>query len=429
MSNLNRNSYVRVDSCDIPIGEPIGSSIYSESGQLLLMQGQTIVSERQQLRLIKNGYIDPYEAKGLAQAKNKSKQLLKKHLSDLVRDNLLSAKRAKELQSEIWFSYKADDIITSGSSSAIASDNLIEVKNTLVNNLQYSFNLLTNNEYIKFRFAVVSLALNIQIQCSIHSDGLLGAIQIDRELGYSLITSIKRAVISELVGKRAGLDELERIPMICGALTCDMGYVETQNELANQSTPVTDEQRKKIKAHPIISEEKLLKAGVDSPVWLEVVRHHHERYDGSGYPDLLCRDEISMPANITALADAYSAMLTQTSFRGSITCNQALKSLFAERDKSFGRQMVSLFIKVMGHYPIGSLVRLKNKEIAVVISNTASSQAPNVLALVRPDGSFYLNKEHRDTRTPEYKVIGAVPFDEYNILQNNLEKLWGGYFQ
>lgn len=427
MSPVHSIKYHKVTNFDVQIGQPIKHSIYSGDGKLLLKQGQNIVSERQQSVLLENGFVDPYEPASNSQGKNQSKRMLRKYLEELLAENSLSKRRLREIQLSIWNSNQDDDILITGPDSAPHEDNLVELKEALLNSLLYAFNFLNKNAPVKFKFSIMSLALAIQFRCTTSPEGLFGAIQVDRELGYCLTTSLRRAVICELLAKHAGLNEIDRLPLICGALTCDMGFVDTQNELARQTEPLTDEQQVIIENHPIKSEKILRDAGIDDSVWLDVVRHHHERHDGSGYPDALSKDEISLPARITAIADTFSAMLTTTSYRSTITSNGVIKFLYSERNKLFDSKTVNLFIKVVGLYPPGSLVKLKNNEIGVVIGKTKGVQTPKVLTLIKSDGTLTINLLESNADDPDCKIITALPLNKYNILEQQLEKIWGGF--
>lgn len=134
-----------------------------------------------------------------------------------------------------------------------------------------------------------------------------------------------------------------------------------------------------------------------------------------------------MTTEITAIADAYSAMLKQTLFRNKRTGNKALKLLYAERNKLFNSNTVDLFIKAIGVYPPGTLVKLKNNEIGVVVKRTKNIQTPIVLTLMKPDGSLELTRIERESSHQNYKIIAVLPSNTYNLLQEQLQKVWGGY--
>src|SRR5690606_32439711 len=130
---------------------------------------------------------------------------------------------------------------------------------------------------------------------------------------------------------------------------------------------------------------ELLRAKNFSEEVIKVAREHHERCDGSGYPDGKRGKEISFKARILAVTDVYDACISFRPYRAQMTPQQALEQLLAEKEK-YDPVVLNAFISVMAIYPIGSLVVLNSGEVAKVIR--VSKNNP-----FRPEVRIYFDRE------------------------------------
>ena len=188
---------------------------------------------------------------------------------------------------------------------------------------------------------------------------------------------------------------------------------------------VTELVRLAPKISPFLQESLLQLAGIIDKAWLEIVRHHHERLDGSGYPDGLIGDAISIPIRLVSLADIYSAMILPRKNRNGLHIRTALCEIFSQRGKLIDPQLVRIFIKEIGcYYPTGAFVRLVNKEIAVVVQqNKEQPERPVVHSIFNSQGIMYEKPLRRDTRhnRESYAIISIVP---QPLLDIKLPYLW-----
>jgi HD-GYP domain-containing protein (c-di-GMP phosphodiesterase class II) len=100
---------------------------------------------------------------------------------------------------------------------------------------------------------------------------------------------------------------------------------------------------------------------------LDIVQHHHEAYDGSGYPEGLDNTRISKYASIVSIADYYDALTTVRSYKKKISPPEAVSIINATANIKFDRRVVFHFIKVLGIYPVGRIVKLASGRIAMVV--------------------------------------------------------------
>ena len=148
-------------------------------------------------------------------------------------------------------------------------------------------------------------------------------------------------------------EEIQRIQF--GAFLHDIGKVHTQDEVLHKPGALTDEEWRMVKAHPVRGAEmirgvKFLERVVD------MVRHHHERVDGRGYPDGLKGDEISTAAKIVNVADAFDAMTTDRPYRAGMTVEQAIAQMQEKSGSQFAAEIVEVLVKAVrgGRFTIGS---------------------------------------------------------------------------
>lgn len=126
----------------------------------------------------------------------------------------------------------------------------------------------------------------------------------------------------------------------------DIGKLVIHEEILNKKGELSDEEWNIIKEHPIIGEEVLKPVYMDDDM-LAIVRSHHERYDGKGYPDKAKGDDINMFAQIIAVADAYDAMTSYRPYRSTLTKEEAIEELKKNCGTQFNSKVVKAFLKVL----------------------------------------------------------------------------------
>ena len=158
-----------------------------------------------------------------------------------------------------------------------------------------------------------------------------------------------------LLGNELNLDEYELKILKIGGLLHDIGNLFIPEEILNKNSKLTNEEYEIIKKHPMIG-ELLLPTNISKEI-KEIVRNHHERIDGNGYPDGLKNNEISYYIKIISIADAFDAMISKRSYNNVKTIDEALNELYRcsipmtnEKTKSmqqFDTNLVNIFIKAI----------------------------------------------------------------------------------
>ena len=169
----------------------------------------------------------------------------------------------------------------------------------------------------------------------------------DHEGGTQRVIACAQALGSEL-----GLpDEALRL-LGQAAMLRDVGKIGLPDALLNKSGMLSDQEKKRMQRHTVMG-ESIMAPLRSTAALLPIIRHHHERVDGKGYPDGLSGDQIPLGARIVAIADAYNAMLSSRSYRPSFTPEKALQTLQAGAGRQWDAHLVNLFITWAARQSLG----------------------------------------------------------------------------
>jgi len=152
-----------------------------------------------------------------------------------------------------------------------------------------------------------------------------------------------------------------------GALLHDIGKMKVSQELLNKPSKLTDDEFAQMKMHAVYSGELLTETGGFSQKAIDVASQHHERFDGTGYPKKLKGSEISQGGQMSAIVDVYDAITSDRCYHEGMDPVEALKKIFEWSKFHFDPKLVQYYIRSVGIYPIGTLVRLESDHLAVVL--------------------------------------------------------------
>jgi len=154
-------------------------------------------------------------------------------------------------------------------------------------------------------------------------------------------------VISCFLGKKLGLKRHAREVLHWASLFHDVGKISVPDAILNKPGTLTDEEFAVIKRHPVVGSEVLSHIEQLHEA-LPAIRHHHERIDGSGYPDGLKGDEVPLAARIIAVADVYDALTSTRSYRPAMPVSKALEIMRQEEGRHFDPRVLRLFLEKHG---------------------------------------------------------------------------------
>jgi putative two-component system response regulator len=148
---------------------------------------------------------------------------------------------------------------------------------------------------------------------------------------------------AEEIGKRMGMDGEALVALRYGALLHDVGKVGVDEIIIRKGGPLTPAEYRVMQQHPVIGERIVQPLRFASGVG-PIVRHHHERWDGRGYPDGLAGEAIPLGARIVAVADAFDAMTTQRPYNCALGIDEAIERLRSGAGVYWDPQVVAVFL-------------------------------------------------------------------------------------
>ncbi|MDE2092114.1 MAG: DUF3391 domain-containing protein [Gammaproteobacteria bacterium] len=168
-----------------------------------------------------------------------------------------------------------------------------------------------------------------------------------------------------------------------GAMLHDIGMSRIPKQIRDKPGKLSPEEYKLIKLHPGYAADRIaLNPGID-PRIIEIVRHHHERLDGSGYPDGLKDEMIPDYVQLVSICDVYDSYITDQCYRRKFTSSAAVARITRRASKDFSKELIESFIRWIGIYPLGSLVYLRNKSLAIIVASDEKKRLQPTVLLVR----------------------------------------------
>lgn len=214
-------------------------------------------------------------------------------------------------------------------------------------------------------------------------DALIWLSKLKRSDNYSYDHALDVSVHLMAFGRHLGfpLDQLNMLGV--AGLLQDVGKARVPLGLLQQSNPLTSAERAVLRRHVEYSTQILSAEPAISPDVLRIVARHHERYDGSGYPQRLAGKDIGLFAEMSGLVDTYCAMSYDRPYRRGLDNQKVLHKLYGSRGKRFSEPLIIEFIQCIGLYPVGTLVEMRGGEVAVVVEqNRVRRLKPRVLVLL-----------------------------------------------
>jgi HD-GYP domain-containing protein (c-di-GMP phosphodiesterase class II) len=229
------------------------------------------------------------------------------------------------------------------------------------------------------------------------------AIQKIKQFDRSLTShALDTCILSLVVAIENGLDQPTQEQVGMGALLHDAGYVRLPRNLVRKREECSGQDKTLLEQHcklgvALLSEHPDMHEDV-----LRIVREHHERADGSGFPAGLGNDRISRLAQIVGIVNFYDGMVSRHGVHPAMIPHDAVRHLFLAGERGhFEKSLVELMIRSIGVYPVGSLVRLNTGEQAVVVGvNPQQRLKPVVKVTTDPQGGSYTTPIEVDLAAP-----------------------------
>lgn len=236
-----------------------------------------------------------------------------------------------------------------------------------------------------------------------NQDAMTWLALIKRTDDYTYGHSVSCAIYAIAFGRHLGLPKEDLKTLGLGGMLLDVGKTRMPKGLLAKPAKLTDEEFALMRTHVGLGEQ-ILGTELDPRV-LQMVRHHHERYDGSGYPDGLEGPGIPVFARIAGIVDCYDALITPRAYAPAVSAFDAMRELHKAAGREFQAEMVEQFIQAIGMFPNGALVELSTGEVGVVVEqNRARRLRPKIVVILDRD-----KQALAEPRTLDLNVYPAEP--------------------
>ena len=244
---------------------------------------------------------------------------------------------------------------------------------------------------------------------------------------YTYMHSVAVCAMMVALSRQLSLDEAQTRSAGLSGLLHDLGKAVMPMAVLNKPGKLTEAEFTIIKSHPVEGHKMLLRGESVDPMVLDVCLHHHEKTDGSGYPKGLKGDEISLFAKMGAVCDVYDAITSNRPYKSGWDPAESLRKMAEWANGHFDPKVFQAFVKSMGIYPVGSLVRLTSGRIGVVIEQTGKSlTTPSVKVFFSTKSNMRIVPQVIDLSRSDIteKIAGREDPEKWRF--PDLNELWSG---
>ncbi len=270
----------------------------------------------------------------------------------------------------------------------------------------------------------VALVEDISASVLRHPDAFISLIRLKSADQYTYLHSVAVCALMIAVARQLGLEEAQVREAGVAGLLHDLGKVALPDEILNKPGRLSEAEFAIVRGHPAAGAEILRRGGQVGEAAIDVCLHHHEKIDGSGYPHALAGEDISLMARIGAVCDVYDAISSNRVYKAGWAPAESIRKM-AEWRGHFDQRVFQAFVKSVGIYPTGSLVRLHSGRLGVVLEQGAQSLlTPQVKVFFSTRSMTPVVQQVIDLARSDDRILGWEDPAKWGF--RNLEELWAG---
>lgn len=214
-------------------------------------------------------------------------------------------------------------------------------------------------------------------------DACVWVTRLKQHDSYTYKHALSASIWAVSLGREIGLRRHDLRALAMGCMLMDVGKLRVNPKLLQASRQLAADEAQQVSEHVGHGLDILEECGILNQDVIDIVAHHHERHDGSGYPRGLSGNQIPPFARIAAIVDTYDAITSNREHAPAISPTDAIKVLYQARDEDFQAELVESFIKAIGLYPAGTLVELTSGEVGVVVAEYRTRRLrPKIMVLL-----------------------------------------------
>ena len=235
---------------------------------------------------------------------------------------------------------------------------------------------------------IASVVKDIAATLDHNSAAFSSVTRLKEKDGYTYTHSIAVCALMITLGRANGATPREVSDLGIAGMLHDIGKLSIDSAILNKAGALDNEERAMIRLHPEMGHRLLATDPQVPSVALDVCLHHHERLDGTGYPFGLQGDQLTTAARVAVICDIYDAMTSNRPYKKGKNPTDAITELETMHDV-IDQELLVKFMRGIGVYPVGKLVRLRSNRLAVIMATTSTNSRPAARAFYNVvDGHF-----------------------------------------
>jgi len=235
---------------------------------------------------------------------------------------------------------------------------------------------------------------NITASILRNASALLGLSYIKNKDDYTFLHSVSVCTLLVAFCRSRKMDDETIYQAGIGGLLHDTGKALVPDHILNKPGRLTDEEFEVVRRHPRDGYEILRRSPEIGPIPLDITLHHHERRDGTGYPDRQDAEQISELAQMAAIVDVYDAITADRCYHKGMPAAEALRKMYEWSKFHFNPALTQEFMRCVGIYPVGTLVLLESGRLGVVVE-------PHETSLLTPKVNVFFSTRSQTYIKPE----------------------------
>lgn len=251
-------------------------------------------------------------------------------------------------------------------------------------------------------------------------DALLSLCRIKEKDNYTFLHSVSVGALLMCFTRAFSIKSGDMQLVGVGGMLHDIGKTMVPDRILNKAGPLTPDELLTMQMHVVYGQNILANAKGISQTSFDVVAQHHERYDGSGYPLKLKAMEMSLYGQMASIVDVYDAITSDRCYRKAMDPTVAIRKMFEWSKSHFDPELIRTFVRTIGIYPVGTLVKLESGRIAIVINQDGRDLTrPMVRIVFDANKNCFITSEDIDLSKP----LGQGGGDR--ILSHESAAKWG----